>query len=84
MISAKDAYDLAKGQNNEAHKAELKKAEEAIKKAAVDGKVETVMYNTWLRDSVKYALEGLGYGVNRDSCQREGSWTTINWRNNAG
>lgn len=85
MISAKQAHDLADGQNNEAHNAEIKKCEEAIKRAAADGRFETVMSNLWLRDSVTFALEGLGYDVKRNSCQREGSWTTIRWKNqNAG
>ena len=77
-MTAADAHDIADGRLREKFEEELTIVGNAISKEVANGKCKTTVFQ-WVSDAVVGYLQGLGYSVKRDSCQRDGSWTDITW-----
>ncbi len=78
-MEAKEAKALAMSISDENTKAELEMCYNIIKISASKGEFKTMIDNKYLSDNVTLILEAKGYIVNRESHQRDGTWTVIKW-----
>lgn len=78
MYTAKEAREKAENQISDKTKEQLLAAENCIKRAVEDGEMKT-WCNTYLNKQAVEKLNELGYKVENQSSQREGTSFLISW-----
>ncbi|WP_053983407.1 hypothetical protein [Niameybacter massiliensis] len=78
MFSAEEARALTIGGKSEREKQQLEAAYRNIKQAVKNGSMWCYCYE-WLNPPVIAELENLGYRVQRQSDQRDGTMFKISW-----